>query len=520
MNSTTAARDHHHLLRTLAVLAAVSLGLIAACGDDGGSSDDSSNGLTSNSTSNGTTGGTTGGGTTGGLTSNAPVVETDFPIAFTALNRSEVPGIDPGGNLMIMHSDGSEEVQVNPDAIQCDSRCVISGDRQWFVWQSNDGTGTVRAAAITEISYDGVTVDNNNAVTIDTDVRTWSVAGDRIAWVTGEFEAVTATLPADSGSVSLGSLGQADRTTGGVYLGPNGRYAVTWTLPGLTAMELTLHDLEANTSIESFYTFRSDGTGGTGSFYGSRERMAVSPDGRYLAVATRGLTDTTPCSDDTQCLTTEQCGVAGRCTSQRLTINMIDFNDVDKLDGACTSDAECGASHFCDFANPADPNSGRCLAGRLDLGAAGPQGCSSRQDGEFTEVRDTMAWSPDSTTLYYLAAEDCSRFNIPRAGIFATSPTFDSVTPVLENPGQDWDGTACYDDVEMEFVVGSADCVLDIVEFNLAPTGNTIVFSASSPKAATNYELYTIDSRGQRDKEWLTDSLETIVQSLNPLEDL
>ncbi|MEL6179425.1 MAG: hypothetical protein AAFS10_10750, partial [Myxococcota bacterium] len=435
-----------------------------------------------------------------------------------ALNRSEVPGIDPGGDLMITLSDNSAEVKVNPDDVECDAGCTVSDDLQWFVWQDST-TRALNVAPITNIGFDGATIDMGSMSTIGEDIRTWSVAGSRILWVSSSFEALTSELPGTN-AVSLGSLGQADQTTGGIYLGPGGRRAITWTLPGLTAMELSLHSFDGASSIGDFYTFRSDGFGGTGSFYGSRERMAISPDGRYLAVITRGLTDTTPCSADTDCLATEQCGASGRCTSQRLVLNMIDFNDVDKLNGACTSDGECGTSHFCDFANPSDPNSGRCLAGRLDLGASGPNDCTNRQDGEFTEVRDTLVWSPDSTTVYLLAAEDCARFNIARTAILKTDPTLMPPTAVIENSGADWDGNACFDASEMEFDVGREGCVVDIVEFNLAPTGNTVVFSASSPKAATNFELYTIDINGSRDKEWLTDSLETTVRSLKPLEDL
>ncbi len=448
------------------------------------------------------------------------VREQVFPVAYVARNRSEIPGIERGGRLMLIASDGSfGPVAISPEGVACHLGCTITEDLDFFLWLEDGGlAATLKAAPITSIEEEGAVIDMNSQVTVSDAVVGFGIGGGRIAYETSDFEVFVGPLPGDNAE-SVGIVGAAEGTQGGFHLKPDGSQLLAWTVT-LTSMTLVRFDLEAGEGPFDLFTFQSTGFGGTGSFYGARERMAWSPDGRFLAVVSTSLVDTNPCQSNDECVMPEICGNNARCTSQRLSINLVDLQSAEKLGRACTSSADCGESHDCDFANPQDPESGRCLPGRLDLGAAGPHECDARQDGEFTDILDTLTWSPDSQTLYLLAAEDCSRFNIPRVAILKTDTRLTTPVPVLENAGADFAVQNCYDAVEDEFTVGATTCVINIAEMQLSKDGNTILFSGSSPAAQNNLELYTIDRLGSRPKRILTEDLETKVEQIVPLKDL
>ncbi len=486
--------------RLLAVLCGVGCLVLAACGDESGGGGDDENNSANNSANNSPGNNNPANNNPNSANNSTPAVETDFAITYVARNRSEVPGIEPGGELMLLSSDDTEQVRISPEGVPCQLGCRVSEDLSWFVWIDQAGEDTeLRVAPITAFDYDGVVVDTASAETVETNPLGFSVQGGTLAWSTQDFEVKAAALPG-SGAESLGVVGAADGTQGGFYLAPSGDQVVTWTVT-LSTMTLMMNDLSGGEAAE-IYTLESNGAGGTGSFYGPREKMAMSPDGRYLAVASRGLVDSDPCTSNDECVAPAACGATGRCTEQRLTINMLDLSMADKLGGACSSDGECGDAHLCDFGNAEDPSAGVCIPGRLDLGAAGPQKCNAHQPGEFTDLRDTIQWSPDSRSLYFLAVEDCSKFNVPRAAILRTDAGLSTPTAVVENPGADFDPGKCYDFDEEEYTVGSPECVLDIAEMSVAPTGATIIFAASSPSSTTgkNFELYSVDAAGRRGK--------------------
>ena len=498
------------------VIALMVLSLVA-CGDDGNNNDggdDGNNGV-NNDVNNDENNDTP---NNDANNDDEDVRESVFPISYVANNRSNIPGIEPGGKLMLVASDGSAgPTDITPEGIECNFGCQISQNLDWFLWIENDGMNSIlNAAPITDIDEDGATVDLGSSEVVSDGILAFETAGDTLVYETTDFEIFAGPMPGLEAQ-SLGVVGSADMTQGGFYLAPDGNNVVAWTVT-LSSMTMVRFDLDAGGGPLALYTLESTGFGGTGSFYGPREKMAMSPDGRYLAVASNGLVDTNPCQNNNECIQPEACGANARCTSQRLTINMIDLQNADKLGQGCTSGNDCGASHFCDFADPQDPESGRCLPGILDLGAAGPQNCNARQDGEFTKILGDMTWSGDSSKLYILASEDCSRFNIPRVAVLRTDPTLSSTLSVIENPGADFAVENCYDAVEDEFTVGSTTCVVDITEMALSADGNTVVFSGSSPSAAANIELYTIDRLGKRDKVILTSDLETEVEQLQPLD--
>lgn len=492
---------------------------LAACGDDSRDSKDDANNNPSNNPSNNNPSNNT--PTNNNPSNNTPPpLETDFGITYVARNRSEVPGIEPGGALMLLSSDDTEQLRISPEGVECNRGCRVSDDLSWFIWVEPAGEDTeLRAAPITAFDYDGVVVDMASSSLIAANAPGFAIQGSTVAWTSSDFEVMVAELPGTN-PTSLGVVGAADGTQGGFYLAPGGERVITWTVT-LSSMTLTAHDLASGAPGAELYTLSSEGAGGTGSFYGPREKMAMSPDGRYLAIVSRGLVDTDPCATNDECIAPAACGATGRCTEQRLTVSMIDLSEADKLSGACTTSSECGAAHLCDIADPADPTTGVCMPGRLDLGAAGPQKCNAHQPGEFTDIRDTLRWSPDSRALYLLAVEDCSNYNVPRASILKTDALLSGPTAVLENPGADFEPGKCYDFDEDEYVVESPECVLDISEMALAPTGATIIFGGSSPSSTTgkNYELYSIDVAGKRGKSRFlnTEAAETVVEQLNPV---
>jgi hypothetical protein len=304
-------------------------------------------------------------------------------------------------------------------------------------------------------------------------------------------------------------VGGADSTQGGFYLKPDGSELISWTVT-LESMTLSQHSIGTDDERLEFYTFESTGFGGTGSFYTSSERMSWSPDGQYLATISTALVDTNRCTSNADCSEEigEVCGNNARCTSQRLTVNMVNMSESQNLGEACTSDGDCGQGHFCDFSDPADANSGRCLPGRLDLGPAGPQACSTLVAGEFTEVRSTLSWSPESDRLYVLAAEDCDNYNIARTAILYTTPALDEPTVIFENPGADFSVGNCYNDSEQEFVAESDACVIEVDHMVLSPSGQTLALAGTAPAAqnASRHELFTIDRKGERNKKWFQQS--------------
>jgi hypothetical protein len=356
---------------------------------------------------------------------------------------------------------------------------------------------------------------------VATNVLGVRLGGDMIAYETDEFEVVAGRLPGNN-VATVAVVGDAGGTQGGFYLKPDGSELITWTVT-LQSMTLSRHILGTGDADLEFYTFESTGFGGTGSFYTSSERLSWSPNGEFLATVSTALVDTNRCTSNDQCTGADEiCGNNARCTSQRLTINMINMGSADKLGGACTSDADCGEVHSCDFSDPADPNSGRCLPGRLDLGPAGPQRCGSLASGEFTEVRSALAWSPDSESLYVLAAEDCDNFNVPRTAILRTSPALEAPSVIFENPGVDFSPGNCYDDNEQEFVVEDDACVVEVQEMALSPSGQTIAFAGTAPAAAngSRFELFTIDRKGERDKRWFQqEDIFKTVEQLQGLKD-
>jgi hypothetical protein len=502
------------------------LALVTACGDeesDGGGDANSATNNAANNANSANNGENNANNGDNSANNNSDIVrEVTFPIGFVLRNRAEIPDVEPGGDYMIMASDGSQSVKVNPDGVQCNIGCRLSDDLQWFFYYEQEGLDTVlKAAPVTALSYTGAMVDVGRAEEVVTNPLAVRWGGDTIAFETGDFEIFAGPIPG-SNAVSYGSVGDAGSTQGGFYLKDDGSALVTWTVT-LQSLTLSRFDIGTGDSVEGFYTYESTGFGGTGSFYSSSDRMSWSPDGKYLATVSVGLVDTDPCASNDQCAEGEICGNNARCTSQRLTLNMIELEKADKLAQPCTSDADCGDAHFCDFADPADPDSGKCLPGRLDLGAAGPQSCALRQEGEYTDLLDNLQWSPDSSSLYFLAATDCDGLaNIPLTGIYRTTPKLDAPEALLVNEGSDFSVGSCYDEAEQEFVAERESCVVEVTSLALSRNGQTLVFSATSPEAssANRYDLFTIDRKGSRPKKWFrSGDIFKTVEQLQPLAD-
>lgn len=525
-------------MRTILTATLLSLlSLLACTTDEPTSSDISNNGTGNNGQNNGdanngavnntNNGDTNNGGSNNGannVANNGDVVrETVFPIGYVLRNRAEIPDVEQGGDYFVMASDGSQMVKVNPEEISCHLGCELTDDLAWFIWNESSGLDSqLKIAPVTGLDYSGVTLDMASAKVIESNALRYEVGGGMIAFMSSDFEVVAGPLPGDN-AVTYAVVGGAESTQGGFYLKPDGTELITWTVT-LQSMTLNQHSIGTGDERLEFYTFESTGFGGTGSFYTSSERMSWSPDGQYLATVSTALVDTNRCTSDNDCSGADEvCGNNARCTSQRLTVNMVNMAETQKLGGACTSDGDCGQAHFCDFSDPADPNSGRCLPGRLDLGPAGPQACATLTAGQFTEVRSELAWSPDSQQLYLLAAEDCENYNIPRTAILYTTPALDDPTILFENPGTDFSVGNCYDEDEQEFVAEADACVIEVEQMVLAPSGQTIAFSGTAPAAqnASRHELFTIDRKGERNKKWFQQSdIFKTVEQLQALPDL
>lgn len=516
---TRRSRKTHWMSAILIALLCVSA--LTACGDDesdeGGSSEPANNSEPVNNDE-----GNNAEENNGENNNDEVFREQVFPIGYVLRNRAgDVPDVEEGGDYMIVASDGSQSVKVNPEGVTCQDGCEISGDLQWFVWTESTSEGNVlKVAPIESLSYSGASVNTAETVELAQNVLSYQVGGGTIAYETSSFELFVGDLPGDN-PASIGTAGSAEDTQGGFYLNNEGTQLITWEVT-LESMTLTRHDLGTQDVLLNFYTFESTGFGGTGSFYTSSEQLAMSPDGKFLATISTGLVDTNRCGSSADCTGSgEICGENARCTAQRLTLNMINMEETPKLGQACASDAECGEAHFCDFADPTDPESGRCLPGRTVLGPSGPTSCSALQDGEFTEIRDDLVWAPDSSGLYLLGAENCDLLNVPRTAILKYTPALEQ-TIVYQNPGVDYSPGNCYDAEEEVLIVEDPGCILEVRQMALSPRGDTFAFTANAPTAASTnrYELFTIDSRASRNKKWFkSPSLEFNAEQVQGLSD-
>ncbi len=508
--------------RWMVALLAVSALALTACGEDEGGSS-SNNGGNNTASNNGDNNTAPNNGENNAANNSDVVRETTFPIGYILRNRSEIPDIEQGGNYFIVASDNSQMVRVNPDEISCHLGCQLSDDLEWFIWTERDGLETnLMAVPVLSLNYEGAMLDMAQAEIVAVDVQGFYVGGSTIAFQDSNFKVVAGELPGDN-AIELATVGDIQGSQGGFYLRPDGAQVITWTVT-LDSMTLSRHDLDTNETDLEFYKFESTGFGGTGSFYTSSERMSWSPDSSKLATISTALVDTNRCTNDDECNGVDEiCGNNARCTSQRLTVNMISMADVRKLGEACTSDTDCGGVHFCDFSDPADANSGRCLPGRLDLGPAGPRQCAVISSGEFSDVREDVVWAPDSNSLYLLASEDCDNFNVPRSSILKVSGDLKETTPIYENPGVNFEVGNCYDDGEQQFVAGEESCVVEVEQIALAPSGETIIFTGTAPAAASanRYDLYTIDRKGERNKKWFpNEDIFKNIQNIQALKDL
>jgi hypothetical protein len=247
--------------------------------------------------------------------------------------------------------------------------------------------------------------------------------------------------------------------------------------------------------------------------------MALSPNGKLLAVVTQGLTSTTPCESNTDCDAANgfACLLSAspkRCVAQQLVVNIINREAAEQLDAPCFDAIDCGAEHSCDLTAPAEDGTGLCVPRQILLGPSGPSSCSTLTLGEYEAAVSKMAWR-DDRSLLVTGRQECigAASNILVTDLVAIS--LDGASPItrlIENPGQAHPGPDCYDEIRQEIVPES--CFVQIQNMAVSPSGRTVAFAGTKPSARSIDMLWRIDSYGERKRELMSDDSSFSVLSI------
>ena len=389
----------------------------------------------------------------------------------------------------------------------CTNGCVPLSDLSGIVFSDPIVRDTLRYAPLgPDFAFTA------QSTVIATGVSEYQVGGSKVAFRVGQD--VKAWDSASQATVALGTVGDQ---SGGFTLSSNGE------LVFLNRVTLTTMDVfevsTAGGSERLLQHFVSGQERGTGSYYSGREQMALSPNGKLLAVVTQGLTSTTLCESNTDCDAANgfACLLSAspkRCVAQQLVVNIINREAAEQLDAPCFDAVDCGAEHTCDLTAPAADGTGLCIPRQILLGPSGPSSCSTLTLGEYEAAVAKMAWR-DDRSLLVTGRQECigAASNILVTDLVAVS--LDGTSPftrLIENPGQAHPGPDCYDEIRQEIV--PENCFVQIQNMAVSPTGRTVAFAGTKPSARSIDMLWRIDSYGERKRELMTDDSSFSVLSI------
>ncbi|MCB9506121.1 MAG: hypothetical protein H6697_00460 [Myxococcales bacterium] len=398
---------------------------------------------------------------------------------------------DPGS------CDPVEVAPVNESEPLCNNGCALASDLSAIAFLDPDEPRTLRVA---RLGSDFQLSEDSRVVAVD--VRDYQVQGRTLVYRVGEV------LHAyDLGTDDDRVIGQFGNANGGFTLSRDASTLFLNDVTSLTAMNVSAIDIATGTST-LLYGFVSGERQGTGSFYSGREPMAVSPDGTRVAIVTDARTSGSLCASNVDCVdpgaTCLLSATPPRCVRQELSVNIINLADASLLGSACSSDADCGADHFCDLTALDSNAQGECRPGRFSLGPSGPQACTSYAAGDYTEIRGPIAWRSDQTLLAVLG-QTCATGNIDVTDVVALNLSGGAAfEPVIANPGLDHGD--CFNDTESCW--DPEQCVIEITSAAYSPSGHTVAFTGDSITSSVKDDLWLVDAWGRGGKQLLTRSID------------
>ena len=471
----------------------------------------------------------TGGGTTDtGTTSDAgsdgssqtdtyvpPATGESLFIAYVTHTRVADTPDDEEWTLWITDEDclpGSCDASAVTGDFTCQGECTISPNMDFVLWTDPTSPGTLKIAPMNgsfEVSSESRTIAQN--------VDVWQVGPEKVVYTrAGTLYAQPLAGGSDVELITITSQDGRGLPGGFQYTPQIGKVIVN--IPtSLSAMDLWEVDVETPSDRTLLYHFIADVEETTGSFYQNQQQVSVSPDGSYVAIYTEALDNsigcspsasTSVCDDEYRCSSN-----ANRCVSEQLLLHIINRSEAGQLSTPgsshrCSEDSECGQHHECDTTVVDAAGLGVCAPGKLALGPYGrfactdtPSGTPYLDAGEYEHVIAGPLWRSDDRVVF-VGRNNCVGANIDVTDIVAVDLSLSSIDTVISSTGGDHGGPSCYDSVEMDFT--PEGCNIQISRMVASPSGNTLVFLASSVRSPTDSEVWLIDAFGRSGKHDLT----------------
>lgn len=488
---------------------------LAACsdttdGDDGngngGGSADLGNGSDSRGGDNGQ----------GGDSDVPPATGESLIIAYVTHSRVAETPADEEWHLWITDEDclpdNCDASEVTGGDFTCQAECKISPNMDYVLWSDPTAPGTLKIAPMSssyEVSSESRTISQN--------VEVWQVGPDNVVYSrAGTVYAQPLAGGSDVELITHTSQDGRGLPGGFVYTPQIGKVIVS--IPtSLSAMDLWEVDVSTPSNKTLLYHFYADVEETTGSFYQNQQQLSVSPDGAYVAIFTEALDNsigcspsasTTVCDDEYRCSSN-----SNRCVSEQLLLHVINRSEAGQLSTPgsshrCSDDGECGQRHVCDMSELDAAGLGVCAPGKIALGPYGRFACTDTASGspyldagEYEHINSGPFWRSDDSILF-VGRNACVGANIDVTDVVAIDLSLSSFDTVISSTGGDHGGPSCYDAVEMGFT--PEGCNIQISRLEVSPSGNTLVFLASSVRSPTDSETWIIDAFGRGGKHDLT----------------
>jgi hypothetical protein len=401
--------------------------------------------------------------------------------------------------------------EIRGGGLSCQVECRVAPNFNYVLWVDPDVENQLRIAPL------GADLSVGEDRVLAQGVVNWDLGPERVVFGRrdGEIRAVNFS-GGDEWRVGSFDSPQRPGLMGGFHYAPHIDSVIVNVPTSLSAMDLREIGVTDPTRSRLLYHFVSDIEQTTGSFYQGQMDIAVSQDGSVIAVITKALDTTNPCDPNatsTTCDPEYTCSRnSNRCIGEQMLLHILNRTDANLLSvpgnlNACTSDAECGQYHDCDRSNPDASNRGICTPGKRVLGPQGRFACGldaaggpMLDPGEYNNAYSLM-WRADGA-LMFVGSNSCAGRNIPITNLVAIDPSLDALELVIANPNQDHGGPDCYDPIEEEY--NPAGCNVAITRARMSPSGQTVVFIASSVRSQTDTEVWIIDAWGRGGKDDLT----------------